>query len=233
MKTISDLCSKESLENCVLRLTLAAAHKESDMKKLGSEIGAKLADCCVIDARLSRSSLGAAIRSTLDSIAKNELTVVRLSQKQLREPAFRIHLVDKNSQPLVSRDGWQELLAGGIVPRGCALPGIHVDSFAIHNGDALLIIHNQQGVKAGNSGAPRDLSIVRDCQFDSQPLLAEKFASRLYVFLGEIPNRPGYCVVADYFTGQLSCGNSTARYCEVDQKFQEDACILHASSKKD
>ena len=29
---------------------------------------------------------------------------------------------------------------------------------------------------------------------------------QLFVYMGEIPNMPGHCVVADYLTGKVSCG---------------------------
>jgi hypothetical protein len=38
-----------------------------------------------------------------------------------------------------------------------------------------------------------------------------------YVFLGEIPNMPGHCVVADANTGQLFTGYHTDNFAEIPE----------------
>ena len=64
-----------------------------------------------------------------------------------------------------------------------------------------------------NSGvlvsSPRPLSIVEDCG---------RFGSALpgrYVFLGEIPNMPGHCVLAEQATGRIVSGHHSERFTEV------------------
>lgn len=37
-----------------------------------------------------------------------------------------------------------------------------------------------------------------------------------YIFLGDIPNMPGHCVVVDYMTGQVFCGYHTDSFIELD-----------------
>lgn len=36
-----------------------------------------------------------------------------------------------------------------------------------------------------------------------------------YVFLGEIPNMPGHCVIVDARTGKISSGNHTVNFVEL------------------
>ena len=38
-----------------------------------------------------------------------------------------------------------------------------------------------------------------------------------YVFLGDIPNMPGHCVVADYKTGQIYSGYHTSQFDEIPE----------------
>jgi hypothetical protein len=39
--------------------------------------------------------------------------------------------------------------------------------------------------------------------------------AKAYLFLGEIPNMPGHCVVADIKTGRLLTGYHTSNFVEV------------------
>ena len=65
---------------------------------------------------------------------------------------------------------------------------------------------------------PRKLSLVR---FDAASLprgFCGKYpfrASRAYVFLGEIPNMPGHCVVADTQSGRIFSGYHTEQFIEI------------------
>jgi hypothetical protein len=65
---------------------------------------------------------------------------------------------------------------------------------------------------------PRKLSLVR---FDATALprrFRAKYpfrAGRAYVFLGEIPNMPGHCVVADLPTGKIHSGFHTENFVEL------------------
>ena len=65
---------------------------------------------------------------------------------------------------------------------------------------------------------PRKLSLVR---FDAARLprgFRRKYPFRAgvaYVFLGEIPNMPGHCVVADHKSGQIHSGYHTDHFVEL------------------
>jgi hypothetical protein len=65
---------------------------------------------------------------------------------------------------------------------------------------------------------PRDRSLVRLVP-ESAALAGRKGcpfrATRTYVFLGEIPNMPGHCIVADIKTGRLFSGYHTEQFREV------------------
>lgn len=39
-----------------------------------------------------------------------------------------------------------------------------------------------------------------------------------YVFLGEVPNMPGHCVLVDWKTGKVTCGHHTANFVELTDK---------------
>ena len=64
---------------------------------------------------------------------------------------------------------------------------------------------------------PRKLSLVR---FDASvlPLATRRKypfrAGRAYIFLGEIANMPGHCVVADHSSGKLYSGYHTENFVE-------------------
>ncbi len=64
---------------------------------------------------------------------------------------------------------------------------------------------------------PRQYSLVR-FQFDKLPAeYHSKYPFTLdgvYVFLGDIPNMPGHCVVADHRTGQIYSGYHTENFVE-------------------
>jgi hypothetical protein len=67
---------------------------------------------------------------------------------------------------------------------------------------------------------PRSLSLVR-FRFETMP--NEYHAKypfidgRTYVFLGEIPNMLGHCVVADHQTGQIFSGYHTENFIELSE----------------
>ena len=67
---------------------------------------------------------------------------------------------------------------------------------------------------------PRTLSLVR---FDAAALpqsFRRKYpfrARRTYVFIGEIPNMPGHCVVADHRSGQVYSGYHTEHFVELTE----------------
>jgi hypothetical protein len=68
---------------------------------------------------------------------------------------------------------------------------------------------------------PRKLSLVK-FDFDG---LEKRFhgkypfkPGRVYVFLGEIANMPGHCVVADHTTGRLYSGYHTENFIELSRK---------------
>lgn len=39
----------------------------------------------------------------------------------------------------------------------------------------------------------------------------------IYVFLGQIPNMPGHCVVAEYPCGKIYSGYHTENFAEIDE----------------
>jgi hypothetical protein len=61
--------------------------------------------------------------------------------------------------------------------------------------------------------APRKLSLVKV----SPAVIAELAISdsQVYLFLGEIPNMPGHCVIAEYPTGRVISGLHTERVREL------------------
>lgn len=67
---------------------------------------------------------------------------------------------------------------------------------------------------------PRKLSLVR---FDAASLprgFRRKYpfrTGRVYVFLGEIPNMPGHCLVADERTGRLYSGYHSDLFVELTE----------------
>lgn len=67
------------------------------------------------------------------------------------------------------------------------------------------------------NSTPRQYSLVKYV-FDYKEHPFEK--NKPYVFLGEIPQMPGHCIVADYKTGQLYCGYHTENFEEIP----EDEC---------
>lgn len=69
-----------------------------------------------------------------------------------------------------------------------------------------------------DNGVPRQYSLVR---FHSDRLPAEYrdrypfSADGVYVFLGEIPNMPGHCVVVDHRSGKVFSGYHTENFAEI------------------
>jgi hypothetical protein len=68
------------------------------------------------------------------------------------------------------------------------------------------------------SVVPRQYSLVR-FRFDQLPAEYHKQypfkADGVYVFLGDIPNMPGHCVVVDHRTGQIYSGYHTENFAEL------------------
>jgi hypothetical protein len=68
---------------------------------------------------------------------------------------------------------------------------------------------------------PRKLSLVK---WDASRLprgLRRKYpfrAGAAYIFLGEIPNMPGHCVVADHRSGQIYSGHHTEQFVELTEE---------------
>ena len=59
---------------------------------------------------------------------------------------------------------------------------------------------------------PRKLALVKFVG----PRSGAKFkAEQVFVFLGEIANMPGHCVVADHFTGKIFSGYHTENFVEL------------------
>ena len=66
---------------------------------------------------------------------------------------------------------------------------------------------------------PRKLSLVR-FRFDELHEFRDEYpftADGVYVFLGEIPNMRGHCVVADHRTGKLYSGYHTENFVELPE----------------
>ena len=68
---------------------------------------------------------------------------------------------------------------------------------------------------------PRPMSLVR-FNFDSIPTDYHKkypFSDKgVYLFLGEICNMRGHCVVCDHVTGQIYSGYHTENFVELDDE---------------
>jgi hypothetical protein len=65
---------------------------------------------------------------------------------------------------------------------------------------------------------PRKLSLVKFNPKARPPSSRRNYpfrAKETYVFLGEIPNMPGHCVVADYRSGQIYSGYHTDNFIEL------------------
>jgi len=69
-----------------------------------------------------------------------------------------------------------------------------------------------------NDETPRPLSLVRivdDTSATREPPNYPFEPGMTLVFLGEIPNMPGHCVVAEVGTGRLHVGYHTERFVEL------------------
>ena len=69
--------------------------------------------------------------------------------------------------------------------------------------------------------SPRKMSLVRFIPPSGQPGSGRKFpfrAKQTYVFLGEIPNMPGHCVVAEHPSGQIYSGYHTDNFVELTER---------------
>lgn len=62
--------------------------------------------------------------------------------------------------------------------------------------------------------SPRPLSIVEYVAYDGEKRLPFKKGSR-FIFMGEIPNMDGHCVVSDIKTGKVISGYHVGRFKEV------------------
>ncbi|CAN5921307.1 hypothetical protein BH24BAC1_BH24BAC1_33450 [soil metagenome] len=73
-------------------------------------------------------------------------------------------------------------------------------------------------MSSAHSVIPRPLSLVR---FDSSRVpssVSTEYPFRAgvsYIFLGEIPNMPGHCVVAEQQSGRLYAGYHTEHFIEL------------------
>ena len=70
------------------------------------------------------------------------------------------------------------------------------------------------------SPIPRQYSLV-NFDFSAMPLKYHKAypftENGAYVFLGEIPNMLGHCIVVDHVTGQIYSGDHTENFIEVKE----------------
>jgi len=67
---------------------------------------------------------------------------------------------------------------------------------------------------------PRQYSLVRFDPGDIDVTFLDKYPFRkdgLYVFLGEIPNMTGHCVVVDHKTGVVHSGYHTENFVEIPE----------------
>jgi hypothetical protein len=63
---------------------------------------------------------------------------------------------------------------------------------------------------------PRQYSLVKHIGLTNMKQSRGPFSGKkLFIYLGEIPNMPGHCVVADYLTGKLYSGYHIERFIEV------------------
>lgn len=64
---------------------------------------------------------------------------------------------------------------------------------------------------------PRVKALVKclPCPGESRPIFPKNAA---LVFLGEIPNMPGHCIVADVETGTVRVGLHTDRFVELSEE---------------
>ena len=67
---------------------------------------------------------------------------------------------------------------------------------------------------------PRQYSLVRFELGDLDPSWWDKYPFEpdgRYIFLGEIPNMPGHCVVADHITGRMHSGYHVENFVEIPE----------------
>jgi hypothetical protein len=65
---------------------------------------------------------------------------------------------------------------------------------------------------------PRKLSLVKFKASSMRRGFRNKYPFRIdatYIFIGEIPNMPGHCVLADHQTGKLYSGYHTDNFVEL------------------
>jgi len=81
-----------------------------------------------------------------------------------------------------------------------------------------------------DEGYPRPFSLVRLINIPGETLnpdTARLSKDAMYVFLGEIPNLTGHCVLADCATGQIHAGCHTGSFIELS--LGEMELRIHAS----
>lgn len=52
---------------------------------------------------------------------------------------------------------------------------------------------------------------------DTSPEYKKIFGPSPYIFLGEIPNMYGHCVICSYQTGKIYCGYHTDNFIEIEE----------------
>ena len=67
---------------------------------------------------------------------------------------------------------------------------------------------------------PRQNSLVRFMSENLSPAFLTKYPftrDGVYIYLGEIPNMPGHCIVVDYKSGKFHAGYHTENFTEIPQ----------------
>ncbi len=78
----------------------------------------------------------------------------------------------------------------------------------------------RQAAESREVSTPRPLSLVRFVFEGIPDEFVDKYPfdeNRTYVFLGEIPNMPGHCVVADHRSGKVFSGYHTEGFSELPE----------------
>ena len=72
-----------------------------------------------------------------------------------------------------------------------------------------------------NQVVPRQYSLVRFHLGELDPSWWDKYPfvqDESYIFLGEIPNMPGHCVVIDHKTGKIHSGYHIENFVEIPEE---------------
>lgn len=75
-------------------------------------------------------------------------------------------------------------------------------------------------MSSSHSIIPRPLSFVRFSSSNTPTAINSQYPFRAeasYIFLGEIPNMPGHCVVAEHESGRIYSGYHTENFTEIPE----------------